>query len=89
MSTPIDDGGPFHPIITTPGVTLLEHTGISLRDWFAGQAMLGMQARMANSSYADSVRSGAAASKIDVCDAIAQCAYELADSMLAARKEKP
>jgi len=38
MSTPIDDGGPLHPIISTPGVNIVEHKGISLRDWFATKA---------------------------------------------------
>jgi hypothetical protein len=34
MSTPINDGGAAFPV---PYVTL--HTGMTLRDWFAGQAM--------------------------------------------------
>jgi hypothetical protein len=34
MSAQIDDGGPAFPV---PYVTL--HTGMTLRDWFAGQAL--------------------------------------------------
>jgi hypothetical protein len=44
-----DDGGPLHPcreIIPNPegctaGGRVIDHTGASLRDWFAGQALAG------------------------------------------------
>ena len=84
MSKPIDDGGPVHPVnfmdfqpTTGEQVVREQHNGISLRDWFAGQALAGF---CANS---DPQLSNATAS------AIAKWAYEIADAMLAARKEKP
>lgn len=46
---------------------------MSLRDWFAGMAMQGMNA---SESWADNTH-----------DSIANAAYDQADAMLAARKE--
>ena len=77
MST-INDGGPAFPV---PSVSWKEKgedcvaigtRGMTLRDYFAGQAVSGL--------YADNNFTG---SHVDA----AKCSYALADAMLAARKE--
>lgn len=64
-----NDGGPAFPV---PGFDY----GMSVRDWFAGQALAGIMAATSNVSNACSVGSAAG------------WAYEIADAMLAAREEK-
>ena len=88
MSTDIDDGGPAFPVPVSSGygpgffsVNLRGESefisiegGLTLRDYFAGQALAG---QCALSEY------------IDVKpDRIAIYSYELADSMIQARKAK-
>ena len=74
MSQPIDDGGPAYP--HAPFALDGRHwsdgsQGMTLRDWFAGQALAGMMADGKNSGrFAD----------------IASDAWDFADAMLAARK---
>jgi hypothetical protein len=69
--TTIDDGGPAFPrpmVAAAPGMTL--------RDWFAGQALAGLLAcGEAHDEHTDSVTAGAA--------------YKMADAMLKAREVKP
>lgn len=81
MNTPHNDGGPaFHSITVKNGDNFnppihTYHRGMSLRDWFAGQALNGCQRPSADGSeYSSAI-------------GIAQAAYELADAMLAARKD--
>ena len=69
------DGGPAFPSTYRDAVgTAYEHqvvlTGMSLRDYFAGQALVGTLAGR---------------SVLWPCDAAAREAYELADAMLKAR----
>ena len=59
----VDDGGPAFPCVTT--------AGMSLRDWFAGQALAGMLAYPAP---------GAPIPRV-----VAKAAYEYADAMIAER----
>ena len=76
MNTPINDGGPAFPIhhatwengkqITSP------HEGMSLRDWFAGQALAGLLTQLAEDEFGPSH--------------FAKASYEMADAMLEARK---
>lgn len=66
-----DDGGPAFPIQHDDRPGAYEaHPGMSLRDWFAGQALAGV--------LADHTLRGTAKS-------FAEKAYELADAMLAER----
>jgi hypothetical protein len=67
--TTIDDGGPAFP---RHGYN--SNDGMTLRDWFAGQALAGL------ASY---VTKGA------TFDDIAKDAYAIADAMLRAREVKP
>ena len=71
--TPPNDGGPAFPV--HPSEQSGGHPGMSLRDWFAGQAMAVMTA---SPDY----------SKGPCNEAIAIRAYCIADAMLAER-EKP
>lgn len=75
--TKIDDGGPAHPFsyegndfLGSP--TTFTHTGMSLRDYFAGQALAGIHA------HPETVA--------DIPVANARIAYDQADAMIAARK---
>jgi len=73
MNTPLDDGGPAFPC-NDINEDLTFPRGMSLRDWFAGMALQGFI-----SSYP---RGDSAAA-----DLIAPDCYEMANAMLAARKE--
>lgn len=88
MSEPINDGGPVHP---TPGqparhgsypsedVAAIPATrGMSLRDYFAGQALAGY---IANAVACDAL----AKSNQNTPKTYAFLSYEMADAMLKAR----
>ena len=66
----INDGGPAYPMHPNSW-----EYGMTLRDWFAGQALAGMCVE-----YTDDIFNLTAASK---------CAYAYADAMLKAREVKP
>lgn len=65
-----DDGGPAFPV---PG-----DDGMTLRDWFAGQALAEAYREMIQSDYHESTHIRGAARR----------AYAIADAMIAARKGK-
>jgi hypothetical protein len=80
--TKIDDGGPAFPehyLCVGDGKVEagISDSGMSLRDWFAGQALCATLADTAG------VHSDGAA----FCKAVAENAYQLADAMLSARKQ--
>lgn len=62
-----DDGGPAFP------VPLNARFGMSLRDWFAGQALAGLLANELHDA---------------TWDGFAADAYGLADAMIAAKRER-
>ena len=72
MSEP-DDGGPAFPHSSSPMRGDLTEWGMTLRDWFAGQALAGMLDR------AYGIK----------CEIIAARSYEMADAMIAARNNLP
>ena len=78
MSAPIDDGGPAFPMQVKLANGTDNYRGMSLRDWFAGQAMAGIL------FISNSVKNE---SKQPAEKLIATTAYLMADAMLAARKE--
>ena len=89
MSEPIDDGGPAFPHMgkierhnPVTGQTILSPImtgGMTLRDWFAGQAMQAMLSNPANYGSNHEWRDDAT---------VSEQAYEIADDMIKARKEK-
>lgn len=88
MTNP-NDGGPAFPrsASSDEGAELhniaFAQAGMSLRDWFAGQALQGMLARLTSFNPAPGYPEHWHA-------AISQEAYEIADAMIAKRnKEKP
>ena len=82
MSTPTNDGGPAFPCesygIKNGKETTVPAQGMTLRDWFAGQALAGICAPL----YDDE------SPTIWKHREFAKGAYMFADAMLAARKEK-
>jgi len=81
----IDDGGPVFPTLARVGRVTQSEGGLSLRDYFAGQALTGSiwtYIRNRN-SYGD--RPSLSDCKEVGC--IVEDAYAIADAMLAARKE--
>jgi hypothetical protein len=77
MSTS-NDGGPAFPLPGTMGQPVNE--GMSLRDYFAGQAM---QAELTGWNHPNS-----GGNPVDYAGPICERAYQLADAMLAARERK-
>ena len=73
--TTINDGGPAFPMSydNSLAYTYPSHQGMTLRDWFAGQALVSMGVE-----YTDECHSS-----------VAQCAYRYADAMIKAREVKP
>ncbi len=80
MSDEIDDGGPAFPCDAAISNTS-RVTGMSLRDWFAGQALAGICATLDPEEIAD--LSGGYLHGIRESKA----AYCLADAMLRARRK--
>ena len=82
MTDNIDDGGPAFPTKpnTQPGFYL--HHGMSLRDWFAGQALPAVIAATGAGQHMPATRD----SDTHIEFAITRDAYFIADAMLAARK---
>lgn len=78
MMSERDDGGPAFPTMTDGGYA---RGGMSLRDWFAGQALPAV--------LMDTAQVKAVADRMGICltDAIAEVSYEVADAMLAERKK--
>jgi hypothetical protein len=87
MSAPTNDGGPAFPHFKTDPysskVEICPQGGMTLRDYFAGQALVGLLAAANFMSTAERIRSYAFAE-----DWIGQKAYEAAGAMLAAREGK-
>lgn len=68
-------GGPFHPIGAKIGEMEVLHAGLSLRDWFAGQALIGVFSNPRIDEQKNVFE-------------LAQLAYHTADAMLAAMEKK-
>lgn len=82
----IDDGGSAFPaeVYLTPRDTIATKCpGMTLRDWFAGQALTGM----IPIEYAPNGQINSQAKKHALV--VASHAYNIADAMLAARLTKP
>ena len=77
MSAPIDDGGPTGATLHNGDVKITPSGGLSIRDYFAGQALIGILAQPLDAGCIFSE-----------C-ATAVSAYCFADAMIAARKGGP
>ena len=81
MSAEIDDGGSAFPMSYHPDGNNADHQGMTLRDWFAGQALTGeLAANGLGDEGAVKLRSPENASLM------AARAYHMADAMIRARK---
>lgn len=98
MSNPIDDGGPAFPNNDSHGCA---YTGMTLRDWFAGQALPGLLAQRQEpgdydgpNSTTDAMDAGIVykgnfiSHKGDDSEYLAEDAYSMADAMLAERERR-
>lgn len=93
MAKDIDDGGPAFPQtrfeVDSEGGSSLETTyGMTLRDWFAGQALMGECARLASDRVARRLASAADDSGDLPEQILADWCFKLADAMLSARSPK-
>jgi len=88
--TPINDGGPAFPVISSgpgfdsysnPFTRIQSEGGLSVRDWLAGQALIGVVSAV----DADGCSSWLADRNEHLA---AERAYQIADAMLAAREAK-
>jgi hypothetical protein len=80
------DGGPAFPFTPvyehdeSPGSPYcITYSGMSLRDWFAGQALVGLSANASVTARYQTALSD------DVRSKFAEFSYKMADAMLAAR----
>jgi len=84
MSKPINDGGGAFPgpsdYRQDGSPIYMGQTGMTLRDYFAGQALAGWLA-----SYGENMEHPSANGTIET---VAKHAYEMADAMLAARSKE-
>ena len=80
MSAPIDDGGPAFPMQVKLANGTDNYRGMSLRDWFAGQALAGYISNHKACEQLSSVGK-------NTPHFYAVLTYAMADAMLAARKE--
>lgn len=86
MSTPINDGGPAFPRVGEGvGNPHYDAPGMSLRDYFAGQALAGMCARDLTGNSLGNNHINNAQVRGEGGVRFAGAAYELADAMLRAR----
>jgi len=80
MSAPINNGGPAFPHTheswhSYPDRMAQPPSGMSLRDWFAGQALAGLLTQPAEIEFGPGH--------------FAKASYKMADAMLAAREVQP
>ena len=101
MSDPINDGGPalptadaYHP----SGQIAYGRKGMSLRDWFAGQALAAFVTAHSKDMHKQAMEDGVSQSEetylpkffgeAGFWDSVPQAAYALADAMIAERGKK-
>ena len=85
------DGGPAYPVTSediarTCGLSYEQSAGMSIRDWFAGQALAGMCAGL--TGFSDDPTAKAAGIITNRPRDLSEIAYTYADAMLAARERK-
>ena len=76
MSNTIDDGGPAFPFAATDVSNMnMQSKGMTLRDWFAGQVMIGLCSPLSKNGALDPYT-------------LAFKSYQYADAMIEARTGK-
>ena len=98
MSAPIDNGGPAFARSATKGtsgiITRDAQTGMSLRDYFAGQALVGLCGRdlqgagESNRNLSNHINHACVRDARNSVSFNARLAYETADAMLVSRERK-
>ena len=88
MSEKIDDSGPFHPtFVSVGGTQVRESAGISMRDWFAGQALMGLLAEPDDTVCKSRDAEGIQKEQRQFAKNMAEAAYFFADAMIAERNK--
>ena len=84
-----NDGGPAFPNIT-PNMPVDDSPGMTLRDWFAGQAVGALIQEQAACCLSDGDHSGVDWGHVshEMADDVARSAYACADAMIAERRER-
>ena len=89
MSESIDDGGAAFPVVETdPNCGTRTWFGMSLRDYFAGQALAGYMAVPDDRVYRNDCGKSKEQWQSQLWADDAHLMYEMADAMLKARKTK-
>ena len=81
----VKDGGPAFPHKYVDDGYDYFHRGMSLRDWFAGQALRGI---LSNRDLLDRIENCAESEGTDLMTETAIWAYDYADEMLAQKEQK-
>lgn len=93
MSNNIKDGGPAYPSGKSEQAgwenSLPYYEGMSLRDWFAGQALPALIGNMRSPELLDNLKQIAKDDGVSVEQIFAAASYEYADAMIAAREVQP
>ncbi len=87
MST--KDGGPAFPeacAVGPSGDVYDAYPGMSLRDWFGGQALAGMAAAQSGEDFCLLLDETAEETGLNAAQTLARFSYCVADAMLAARE---
>jgi hypothetical protein len=90
MNTAINDGGPAFPVPDSHhanGQVQYGANGMTLRDWFAGQALSGILSKAINPNNQGNDSVDWASTRAPGPNRASGDAYEYADAMLAARLE--
>lgn len=85
MANEIDDGGPAFPSHGTMGER--EHCGMSLRDWYAGQALIGLASGSQEIELDVKVGESVKDARQRYWQNIAYGAYVIADALIAAKRK--
>lgn len=87
MTTPINDGGPAFPNKDELGNMV---PGMTLRDYFAGQALAGVSSIPAfHTNIIEAQIKKPGREKATVGECVAFYCYDMADAMLATRSQQP
>jgi hypothetical protein len=81
-----NDGGPAFPVVGVPDAC--DSPGMSLRDWFAGQALAGFLSQFASEDAYVAMGRLAKQDGVSIKDATAAVAFEHAEAMMAERERR-